>query len=351
MRILLFLASLFGVAASAASAQDLTVATVTRPPFSMIEDGKDTGFSVDLWQALAADLDRDFSFRRTSEFGEMLDSVRNGTVDAAIANISITASREKEMDFSQPIFESGLQILVKRGQQSDLSVFRALLSRDMLTAIILAFVLLLAGGMLMWHFEKKSQPYFEKPAREALFPAFWWALNLVVNGGFEERVPRTFFGRIFGVFLVISSLFIVSIFVAKITAVLTVDAIQNSVNSVTDLHRRNVATINGSTASNFLNNREISYRGYSDLQEMLVAFENDIFDVVVFDAPVLAFYANNSLGIAKVVGPVFQRENYGIALPTGSPLAEDINQSLLRLREDGTYDGLYRKWFGARPNR
>ncbi len=351
MRILIFLASLFSVAVSVASAQDLSIATVSRPPFSVIEDGKDTGFSIDLWQALADDLDRDFTFQRTEEFGEMLDLVKTGAVDAAIANISITASREKELDFSQPIFESGLQILVKREQQSDLSVFRALMSRDMLTAIILAFVMLLAGGMLMWQFEKRSQPYFDKSAKEALFPAFWWALNLVVNGGFEERVPRTVFGRIFGVFLVISSLFIVSIFVAKITAVLTVDAIQNSVNSVTDLHRQNVATIDGSTASNFLNNREITYRGYSDLQEMLVAFENDVVDAVVFDAPVLAFYANNSLGKAKVVGPIFQRENYGIALPTGSPLAEQINQSLLRLREDGTYDTLYRKWFGANPNR
>jgi polar amino acid transport system substrate-binding protein len=43
---------------------------------------------------------------------------------------------------------------------------------------------------------------------------------------------------------------------------------------------------------------------------------------------------------------VFKPENYGIALPTGSPLREEINQSLLRLRENGTYGELVRKWFG-----
>lgn len=349
MRILIYLVSLL-CAVTSASAQDLSIATVTRPPFSMVENGVETGFSIELWQALAADLDRDFAFSRVEGFGEMLDLVKNGEVDAAIANISITASREKEFDFSQPIFESGLQILAKREQQSSLSVLRALLSKKMLTAIVLAFVLLMAGGMLMWQFEKKSQPYFEKSAKESLFPSFWWALNLVVNGGFEERVPRTVFGRIFGVFLVISSLFIVSIFVANITAVLTVDAIQNSVNSVTDLYRKNVATIAGSTASNFLDNRDIPYQAFSDLTNMLTEFENETVEVIVFDAPVLAYYANNSKGQARVVGPIFQRENYGIALPTGSPLAEQLNQSLLRLREDGTYEALYRKWFGVGLN-
>ena len=49
-----------------------------------------------------------------------------------------------------------------------------------------------------------------------------------------------------------------------------------------------------------------------------------------------------------MTGGVFLRENYGIVFPTGSPLVEDVNQALLGLREDGTYDQIYRKWFGTR---
>jgi polar amino acid transport system substrate-binding protein len=33
--------------------------------------------------------------------------------------------------------------------------------------------LLFFGGLLMWFFERRVQPYFGKPAREALFPSFW----------------------------------------------------------------------------------------------------------------------------------------------------------------------------------
>lgn len=351
MRRIFYLIALICVITPAARAQTLSIATVSRPPFSMVEDGQDTGFSIELWGALAKDLDLEFQVNRIEKFGEMLDLIRSGESDAAIANISITASRETEMDFSQPIFESGLQLLMKSDHRSDLSLLRAVLSREMLGAIALAFLLLLGSGMLMWRFERDKQPYFDKPAKEALFPAFWWALNLILNGGFEERVPRSAFGRIFGVFLVISSLFLVSVFVAKITAVLTVDAIQNNVNSVSDLNRQIVGTIDGSTASGYLDGRNLTYRGFANLDDLLLDFEAGSLDVVLFDAPILAYYANNSDGAATIIGSVFHRENYGIALPSGSPLAESINQSLLRLREDGTYDTLYRKWFGINPNR
>lgn len=38
------------------SAQDLTFSTVSREPFSMTQDGQDVGFSVDLINAISADL-------------------------------------------------------------------------------------------------------------------------------------------------------------------------------------------------------------------------------------------------------------------------------------------------------
>ncbi len=346
MRIV-YLASFLALFSSFASAQDLRVATVTRPPFSMVEAGAETGFSVELWRALAADMGRETSFQRAEHFGDMLGLVERGEADAAIANISITAARETDFDFSQPIFESGLQIMV-HGDAASPSIWSALFSKDILLAIALSFGVLFAGGMLMWRFERGHDGYFDQPAKKVAFPAFWWALNLVVNGGFEERVPRSLFGRLFGVLLVVSSLFVVSLVVAKITATLTVAEIQSSVNSVNDLYGKKVGTTRGSTASTYLDNRGVNHRGYDDLAGLLEAFESGALEAVVFDAPILAYYVNTSDGDAALAGPVFLRENYGIVLPSGSDLAEPLNQSLLRLRENGRYDEIYRKWFGAR---
>lgn len=62
----------------------------------------------------------------------------------------------------------------------------------------------------------------------------------------------------------------------------------------------------------------------------------------------LLFYSQNQgYGLVKVVGPIFHKENYGIALPTDSPLREPINAAMLRLQSSGRNDMIYEKWFGT----
>jgi ABC-type amino acid transport substrate-binding protein len=46
-----------------------------------------------------------------------------------------------------------------------------------------------------------------------------------------------------------------------------------------------------------------------------------------------------------VVGPIFEAQKYGIAVPDGSPLRKRINKALLEMYEDGRYRALYNEWF------
>lgn len=327
-------------------AQDLRVVTVTRKPFSHLENGQDAGFALELWAAIAEDLGLVYRVERVGKFSDMLEAVETGAADLAAANISITADREARLDFSQPIFASGLRVMVPARAEAG-AILPVLLSVDLLLAMLAAFALLFGGGMLMWVFERNRQEYFQGPAREKAFPAFWWALNLVVNGGFEERQPRSAFGRVFATLMVVSSLFVVSIFVAKITSAMTVNAIQNSVQSINDLYGKQVGTTSGSTAAAYMSGRELAHRGFDDLETLIAAFEAGDLDAVVFDAPILSYYVNtDGAGIGELVGPNFLPEYYGFALPTGSALREDIDRTLLRFVEDGTYRGLREKWFG-----
>ncbi|TCK99960.1 amino acid ABC transporter substrate-binding protein (PAAT family) [Shimia isoporae] len=339
----------FASAVLAQSNDAMVFATVDRPPFAILEteNGSPEGFSVDLMRAIADDLGRSVSFAPAESFSAMLDAVKSEAVDGAIANISITAAREVEMDFSQPIFASGIQILMP-AEVSALGRVGGLLTREIGTAILIALGLLFGGGMLMWIFERRHQPYFDRPAKDALFPSFWWALNLVVNGGFEERMPQSRPGRFFAVILVVASLFVVSVFVATITAAVTVEALQESVDSINDLDGRDVGTVIGSTSADFLNQREIRFTGYISPQEMLADFDAGTIDSVVFDGPILAYHvSSNPKSKARVIERVYRPENYGIALPSDSAMREEIDQSLLKLREDGTYDALIERWFGA----
>lgn len=72
-------------------------------------------------------------------------------------------------------------------------------------------------------------------------------------------------------------------------------------------------------------------------------------DAVVFDSPALLYYTtHDGRGLARTVGSVFHREDYGIVFPTGSPLRKHVNEALLALRESDAYQRIHEEWFGKR---
>ena len=48
-----------------------------------------------------------------------------------------------------------------------------------------------------------------------------------------------------------------------------------------------------------------------------------------------------------IVGPLIERQDYGIAFPAGSELRESVNRALLELDESGRYERIRAKWFGS----
>jgi len=84
-------------------------------PFVFIdENGQYSGFSIDLWQAIAADLGIQYDWVPAGTVNELIANVESGKTDAAIAGISLTPQRESQVDFSYPYFESGLQIMTRK---------------------------------------------------------------------------------------------------------------------------------------------------------------------------------------------------------------------------------------------
>jgi polar amino acid transport system substrate-binding protein len=66
----------------------------------------------------------------------------------------------------------------------------------------------------------------------------------------------------------------------------------------------------------------------------------------VFDSPTLQYWAaKQGNGVVQMVGPIFRPEKYGIAVAEGSALRKPINEALLEICDDGTYERIYAKWF------
>ena len=104
-------------AASAAGADSVEGKTfvigtdTTFAPFEFRENGELTGIDMDILRAIADDQGFDVEIRSLG-FSAALAALSSNQVDGVIAGMSITDERKEVYDFSEPYFESGVQMAV-----------------------------------------------------------------------------------------------------------------------------------------------------------------------------------------------------------------------------------------------
>ena len=98
--------------ASAADPQNVTVATHDLEPFVMTNDSIKSGFTIELLEAVAKREAWTLEYVSVENVAAQLAAVAEERVDAAATAISITSDRTRDYDFSQPVLNAGLQIIV-----------------------------------------------------------------------------------------------------------------------------------------------------------------------------------------------------------------------------------------------
>lgn len=331
--------------------QRLRVATRIIKPFVFEENRALTGFSIELWQEISSQLNAKSEYVMKPTVKDLLEATRSKEVDLAIAAISITAEREIYWDFSQPMFDAGLQILTPaQGAQSSLfaTIIAGVFSSAVLPILGLVLLMILIPAHLVWFFERRNstgmlahRSYFP-----GIFEACWWAASTLATQA--DQMPRAALARIVAVIWMFASVVFIAYFTAAVTSSLTLQQLRGDINGPEDLPGKRVATVKGSTSMDYLRSRNIEAMEFANVEEALRAIQQGSADAVVYDAPVLLYYASHQgKGKMQVVGNIFRKESYGILFPSNSPYRKPVNEALLKIRENGTYDRLYGKWFAG----
>ena len=119
--------------------------------------------------------------------------------------------------------------------------------------------------------------------------------------------------------------------------------LESAIAGPEDLPKVRVGTVTASTSESYLRTRRISFRSYATVREGLSSVADGHIDALVYDAPILGYFVNSEFkGRLSVLSQTFERQDYAIALPEGSPLREPVNRLLLELtREPEWRDVLY----------
>ncbi|GEN23794.1 transporter substrate-binding domain-containing protein [Halomonas cupida] len=130
-----------------------------------------------------------------------------------------------------------------------------------------------------------------------------------------------------------------------------VSADQEGVDGVEDLAGMRIGTKIGSTSYDFLQENlgdQAEITPYPGTSDMYMALLGGSVDAAFYDAPNVGYFSQTrGEGRVKVVGPLYEGQQYGIVLVKGSEWVEPVNEALAAMKEDGTYDEIHTKWFGS----
>lgn len=332
------------------TARVLRIGTKITPPMVIKKaDGEWEGISIQLWKHVAAELGWNYEFIEMP-LTELLQSVEREQLDAVVGALTITAEREKKVDFSHPFFMTGLSIAVRHQDQGQFSLF-AILSAIFSWKIFqvvggLAFSLFVVG-VGFWLFEHRRNPdHFGGSLLRGLGSGFWFSAVTMTTVGYGDKTPATLGGRILALFWMFTSVIVISSVTASITSALTVERLGSMINHPNDLVHVRTATVTGSTSAAWLKDNHFTFGEFKTLPEALKALQEKQYDAVVYDEPLLRYLTITQFQDLQVLPVTFQRQNYGIAFPNASWLREPVNWVLLKELQEPEWDQLIKQYLG-----
>jgi ABC-type amino acid transport substrate-binding protein len=331
------------------SADRLLVGTRHVPPFAIKgPSGTWSGISIDLWRDIASDLGLDYAFEETGLQG-LIDGLQDGRFDAAVAALTVTAGREKTVDFTHVFYHSGLGIAVPAKHESGwTAVLRRVVSSQFAGAVAILALVLFLVGFAVWLFERNLNPeQFGGRVGNGLGSAFWWSAVTMTTVGYGDKAPRSFGGRLVALIWMFASILLISSFTAAIASALTVSQLDTGLDGPEDLPGLRVATVLGSTSEDYLSRHHVVVVPCETPIDALQAVLRADADAAVYDAPILRYLVNKEMRLPlRVVPRVFEPQDYAIALRQGSALRESVNQVLLEKTTSAEWQNLLYRYLG-----
>ncbi|XP_016149432.1 glutamate receptor ionotropic, kainate 4 [Sinocyclocheilus grahami] len=367
----------------------LTITTILENPYVMLRanhqelEGNERyeGFCVDMLKELADILKFKYRIRLVGD-GVYGVSGTNGTwtgmvgelisrkADLAVAALTITAEREKVIDFSKPFMTLGISIMyrVHIGRRPGYFSFMDPFSPGVWLFMLLAYlavscVLFLVARLTPYEWYNPHPCLKERCSllinQYSLGNSFWFPV-----GGFMQQgstiAPRALSTRcVSGVWWAFT-LIIISSYTANLAAFLTVQRMEVPIESVDDLADQTAIEYGtmhgGSTMTFFQNSRYQTYQRmwnfmYSKQPNVFVkSTEEGIARVLnsnyayLLESTMNEYYRQRNCNLTQI-GGLLDTKGYGIGMPLGSVYRDEFDLAILKLQEENRLEILKRKWW------
>lgn len=368
----------------------LIIVTLENRPYVMKVDGWENKTGNDRWEGYCVDLIRELSQIRSfkyelrvlegespshgtrNEKGEWNGLIReliDGKADISVADLTITYERESVVDFTMPFMSLGIGILVKKPTKASPKLFEFMLplAPEVWIYLITAFV----GVTLFLFMVARFSPYewqnphpCETEAEElsndfTMKNTLWFTIGCLMQQGCDI-MPGALSTRVMAAAWWFFILILVSSYTANLAAFLTVERMDNPIQSADDLAKQTKVLYgclkSGSTRAFFQRSNYTTYaRMWSFMEsrraETLLDSNSKGVERVkkgdfafLMESTTIEYTVERNCDLSQV-GSLLDQKGYGIATQQDSPYRAVLSEAILTLQEKGVLHRLKDRWW------
>jgi polar amino acid transport system substrate-binding protein len=330
--------------------QAVKVGLYLSPPFVMQDDGRYTGMAIELWEAIAADLDLLSEYEVLPTIRALVDATSAGDLDVAITNLTITEGRAERIDFTHPWYDAGLRILINEDRGTGFwDVVTGLRESGYLRAYVWLVFVIVVATILLTLFDRRFDENFPQRWRDGIAESFFSVMSIATSGRAARKNLFGWVGRIWQALWLVCGVAVLAYVTSTVTSVMTTLSLTNQIHSLADLPGKTVGVFTGSVAEEFAQDSALRWRSFDHIDEAVSALLGGRIAAIVGDAPVLEYYAHSHPDVpVAVVGRIFEPDKYGFGLPRADDLTRPLSVELIGAYESGLLEELRAKYFGDR---
>ncbi|KAM7434376.1 hypothetical protein ABFA07_015550 [Porites harrisoni] len=363
----------------------LTVTTVLERPFveitnksaklkdvaGKVKDGDVQGFLIDLIRELAkeANFKYEIYLRGDTKYQNMIDELKEQKRDMALAPITITASREEDIDFSKPFMDFSLSLIMQKPGEPPINNFAFLQpftnSVWLSTIGVVMFITIMMCVMdflTPFGYRARARDADDEPGNEFnLLNSLWFATASILQQG-PDNTPLAPSGRLLASTFWFFILILISTYTANLAAFFTIKQTADTINSLEALANQNemkYGVMDGGSVKKFFETSENSlYRKmFSHMREYKTFVPNTTTGVkrareenyaYITEYPYLEYHNQQKPCNTKLLNNLIQTKSYGLGLQRNSPYTNRITVAILKLREKNFIEKTRRTWWDDR---
>jgi polar amino acid transport system substrate-binding protein len=261
------------------------------PPFVIENDGILEGLNIEIIENTLGKYAIPYKYVLYKNIPDVIDALDKGEIDLMATSTTVTAERFKKINFSHPYFHTDIAIITIKQKSSFLTTLGAIFSKNVLKILMGLLTLLIVLGFIVWLCERNKNDQFRKDWK-GIFDGTYFMAVVMTTVGFGDKAAKSPIGKFLVVIWMFVALGITGIFIGGISSSLTINSMNNGIESVSDLSKLKVGTISNTTPAYFLDKHEIKYLNYKSVSEGIKDMKDGNLDAFVYDRPILIYYNN-----------------------------------------------------------